>query len=98
MISVFGRRLLNLAVRGFAVASALGCASVGNAATAIKDPPADRVVDFGADILPILRRNCLACHSASKAEGEVVLETPQAMRARREGGALVVPANVAASR
>lgn len=98
MISAFGRTFFNLAVSGLAVASALCCASVVNAATAIKDPPADRVVDFGADILPILRRNCLACHSASKAEGEVVLETPQAMRARRDDGALVVPSNVAASR
>lgn len=98
MTSAFGRKLINLAVSRLAVASALCCPSVVTAATVIKDPPADRVVDFGADILPILQRNCLACHSASKAEGEVVLETPQAMRAKREDGALVVPANVGTSR
>lgn len=98
MNSACGRKWFSLAVSGFAVASALYCASGATAATAIEVPPADRVVDFGADILPILQRNCLACHSASKAEGEVVLETPQAMRAKREDGALVVPANVAASR
>ena len=34
-------------------------------------------VDFEKEILPIFRRNCLACHSATEAESDLVLETPQ---------------------
>ena len=36
---------------------------------------ADREIAFEADVLPILRRNCLACHSESESEGELILET-----------------------
>lgn len=32
-------------------------------------------VDFQAEILPILRQNCLACHSKTKHEGDLVLES-----------------------
>ena len=28
-------------------------------------------VDFEKDVLPILRKNCLACHSAKEADGEL---------------------------
>jgi len=34
-------------------------------------------VDFEKEILPIFRRNCLACHSATEGEGGLVLENPQ---------------------
>ena len=34
-------------------------------------------VDFAKEILPILRKKCLACHNATDAEGELVLESPQ---------------------
>jgi WD40 repeat protein len=33
-------------------------------------------VDFEKEILPILRRNCLACHNATDAESDLVVETP----------------------
>lgn len=36
-------------------------------------------VDFGRDIAPILSAKCLACHSASAAEGDLVLESPTAL-------------------
>ena len=36
-------------------------------------------VSFQKEILPVLRKNCLACHNASEADGELVLESPQAM-------------------
>lgn len=64
----------------------------------IEQPAADREVDFTADILPLLQRNCLACHNASTAEGEVVLETAELLRAARDGGPLVVAGDVDASR
>lgn len=40
-------------------------------------------VVFETDILPILERKCLACHSASERRGDLVLETVEAML---EGG------------
>ena len=39
-----------------------------------KDP-----VSFENEILPILRRNCLACHNATDAESDLVMETPATM-------------------
>jgi WD40 repeat protein len=37
-------------------------------------------VDFQKEILPILRRNCLACHNSTEAESDLVLETPDTIR------------------
>jgi WD40 repeat protein len=65
---------------------------------AVELPPADREVGFAADVLPLLQRNCLACHNATTAEGDVVLETSELLRANREAGALVVPGDPATSR
>jgi WD40 repeat protein len=39
----------------------------------------DSAVDFEKEILPVLKRNCLACHNQSAAEGDVILESPQTM-------------------
>ena len=36
-------------------------------------------VDFEKEILPILRRNCLACHNATDAESDLIVETPAAL-------------------
>ncbi|MCH8045755.1 MAG: hypothetical protein IID44_18745 [Planctomycetes bacterium] len=36
-----------------------------------------RKVDFEKDVLPIFRKNCLACHNSSEAESDLVMETPQ---------------------
>lgn len=64
----------------------------------IELPAAGREVDFTADVMPLLKRNCLACHNASTAEGDVVLETVEQLRAARDGGPLVVSGDAAASR
>lgn len=50
-------------------------------------------VDFATEILPLFQRNCLACHSASVAEGELVLETPDAMLKGGNEGPAIVPGN-----
>jgi WD40 repeat protein len=47
-------------------------------------------VDFEKEVLPVLRRNCLACHSATEAESDLVLETPQTiLKGGSEGPAVV---------
>lgn len=50
----------------------------------------DAPVDFEGEILPMLRRSCLACHNKVHAAGELVLETPQAMLAGGVSGPAVV--------
>lgn len=47
-------------------------------------------VDFEKEILPIFRRNCLACHSATEAESDLVLESPMTiLKGGSEGPAVV---------
>ncbi len=48
-------------------------------------------VDFGKEILPLLRKNCLACHSQTEANGELVLEEPASMFKGGDTGPAVVP-------
>jgi WD40 repeat protein len=48
-------------------------------------------VDFEKEILPILRRNCLACHNTTDAESDLVLETPATIREGGVEGPAVVP-------
>ena len=48
-------------------------------------------VSFETDILPILRKNCLACHSASEKQGSLVLESTELMQRGGEAGAAIVP-------
>ena len=38
-------------------------------------------VDFQGEILPFLRANCLACHNRTKAKADLILETPQTIKA-----------------
>ena len=61
------------------------------AASAI--PAWEKKVDFEKDLLPILKRNCLACHNATDAEGDLVLETPATIMKGGESGDVVVPRN-----
>ncbi|WP_254506933.1 c-type cytochrome domain-containing protein [Anatilimnocola floriformis] len=47
-------------------------------------------IDFEKEILPIFRRNCLACHSATEAQSDLTLETPQTiLKGGSEGPAVV---------
>ena len=48
-------------------------------------------VDFQTEVLPVLRRNCIACHNSAKAENHLVLETPQSILKGGESGPAVVP-------
>lgn len=59
-------------------------------ATKIAEVKHDGPVDFEKEILPILRRNCLACHNSSKHENDLILENPQAIAKGGASGASVV--------
>jgi WD40 repeat protein len=53
-------------------------------------PQRTKPVDFAAEIAPILRANCLACHHEKKAEGRLVMESPQSiLKGGSEGPAIV---------
>jgi WD40 repeat protein len=54
-------------------------------------------VDFEKDILPIFRRNCLACHSATEAQSDLVLESPQTILKGGSTGPAVVAGKSAES-
>lgn len=48
-------------------------------------------VNFEQEILPILAKNCLACHNAAKPESELILETPQTILKGGAQGPAVIP-------
>ena len=50
-------------------------------------------VDFEKQVLPILRRNSLACHNVTDAESDLVMETPAALLAGGVDGPAVVAGN-----
>jgi WD40 repeat protein len=55
-------------------------------------------VDFEKEVLPIFRRNCLACHSATEAQSDLVLESPQTILKGGSEGPAVVPGKGSESR
>ncbi len=57
----------------------------------------DKPVDFDKEVLPILRKNCVACHNASTAEAKLVVESAQAMLKGGDSGPAIVAKNGLAS-
>ncbi len=57
----------------------------------IADLKREKPVDFEKEILPLFRENCLACHNATDAKGDLILETPEKVRKGGENGPAVVP-------
>ncbi len=53
----------------------------------------DGPVEFDREILPLLRRNCIACHNATEAQSDLILETPQSILQGGIEGPGVVPGN-----
>ncbi|MDG2220410.1 MAG: hypothetical protein P8L85_03465 [Rubripirellula sp.] len=47
-------------------------------------------VDFATEILPILKRNCLACHHEKEAEGGLILESLEQIRVGGDAGEGVI--------
>jgi len=57
----------------------------------------DTPVDFEKEVLPLMKRNCVACHNATKAESGLVLETPQSIIKGGDSGPAAVPMKSAES-
>ena len=58
--------------------------------TAIEEIKRTDAVDFEKEILPIFRRNCLACHNSTEAESDLELETPASILKGGSDGPSVV--------
>ncbi len=71
--------------------------AVGQEPRAIEKIERKEPVQFEKEILPILRANCVACHSASKSRGDVNLESPETILKGGEDGPIVVPGKSAES-
>ena len=65
----------------FAGAAALPIAKVTR-----KDP-----IDFGSDIYPVLKSNCIACHNKTTTKGGLNMETPELMKKGGENGTSIIP-------
>lgn len=87
-LSFSGRILLGL---GALLIPASAARAWADDALPVAEVKHDGPVDFEKEILPILRRNCLACHNATDAESELVLETPQTILKGGSEGPGVVP-------
>ncbi|HEV7223881.1 MAG TPA: c-type cytochrome domain-containing protein, partial [Pirellulales bacterium] len=85
----------------FACGWVLSCgadrAGAEDAVIAIAEIKRDAPVDFEREVLPLLKRSCLACHNATTAESQLVLETPQSILKGGDSGAAVVAKNAAES-
>lgn len=66
------------------------CARDLHAQLPVRVPEREAPVDFQKDILPILKAHCLACHNASEAEGELVLESVESIKQGGLAGPAVV--------
>ena len=67
-------------------------ASPAPQASAVAEPPPAAAAgpDFDRTVLPVFEEHCTSCHSASEAEGDLVLETyDELMRGGEQGPALV---------
>lgn len=73
------------------------CSAVFGEPIQIADLQRSTPVSFEKEILPIFRQSCLACHSDSEANGELVMETPDKLRVGGDSGAAIVPGNAAES-
>ena len=63
----------------------------GQEAISIEKIDRKEPVLFQSEILPMLRSNCVACHSSTKARGDVNLESVKAILEGGEDGPIVVP-------
>lgn len=79
------KRLLTFLFISMIVNSAVAAPPIGIDTIQRAEP-----VAFNKEILPILRKNCLACHSASEKQGELILESPQGILKGGNNGPAVV--------
>lgn len=74
------------------ILSSLGILGVSQAAPLpVTELKREKPVDFASEVHPLLKKNCLACHSATKPKADLNLESPQSMIKGGESGPAIVP-------
>jgi WD40 repeat protein len=76
---------------------ALGALPASAAPIPVAEVKHDGNVDFEKEILPILRKKCLACHNTTEKESDLILETPQTILKGGSEGPAVKPGDAATS-
>ena len=77
---------------GFLTFAIVAMVSVANAEPIpIAEVKRDKPVDYLQEIVPILQRNCIACHNQQDTQGGLVLETPESMRKGGDNGPALLP-------
>ena len=59
--------------------------------------PADRAIDFAADVKPILERSCARCHARGRRKGGFSIESRETLLAGGDNGPALVTGDSAAS-
>ena len=90
------RRLILILTLG-ASATATGLIAEDAAGLEVAELSRKENVDFATEILPIFRKNCLACHNAKDADADLNLESPAAIAKGGESGPMVIPGNAGES-
>ena len=74
-----------------------GSAAALSQEIAISRPQRAHPVSFQDEVLPILRKNCLACHNQTERQGDLVLETAEELLQGGDTGPAVVPGKASES-
>jgi WD40 repeat protein len=83
--------LLLCSLAAFAVSAADSPKENEPSAIQIAELNREKPIDFEREVLPLFKQNCLACHNASDAKGDLVLETPERILKGGETGPAVMP-------
>ncbi len=71
--------------------------SLAITSTSLAEESPVKPVDFATQVMPILKRNCLACHHQQEAEGGLVLETLASIHAGGDSGPGATPKDLESS-
>lgn len=83
---------MNVLIKSIALILLAGCVSLLNFEGAIADDSlVTSPVDFNRDLLPILAKNCTACHNTKKKEGGLDLSSYTAAMEGSDSGDSIVP-------
>ena len=92
------RLSLTIAFCGLTLPVSFASAEPPKFAAAKLPPPADKKVDFAADIQPLLKKNCFSCHGEEAQESGLRLDQKKRALSGGDHGKVIVPGKSAESR
>ena len=85
------RRVALVFLSGLLAAPGLIFGKMTPAQVAALPPPANRPIDFAADIRPILESSCIKCHGRGRVKGGFAIDSRETLLRGGDSGAAVVP-------